>query len=149
MANSVGNSMVAGTISDMYRAKSRGLTMNVFSLVIYTGQALGPIVCGFIGQALGVQWAFIVSPPRPSNSRADLVQIQTMLAAVSCVVNALVIRETRGDVLLSRRAKRLTIETGVKHLAAADLQKKSIFTLMTVSLVRPLSESRSDLAICC
>lgn len=35
---SVGNSMVGGTIADIYTAKSRGIAMNVFSITIFFGQ---------------------------------------------------------------------------------------------------------------
>lgn len=38
IANSVGNSMVGGTVADMFYAKERGRAMSVFSLVIFVGQ---------------------------------------------------------------------------------------------------------------
>lgn len=49
-------------------------------------------------------------------------------------------RETRADVLLSWRAKAMTKGTGVKHIAAADLEKTDMLTLINVSLIRPLRE---------
>ena len=38
MAASVGNSMVGGTVADLFHADDRGLAMNVFALMIFVGQ---------------------------------------------------------------------------------------------------------------
>lgn len=38
MSSSVGNSMVGGTIADIFRADDRGSGMNIFSVVIFAGQ---------------------------------------------------------------------------------------------------------------
>lgn len=57
-------------------------------------------------------------------------------------MNLLFLRETRGDVLLSRRAKRLTKLTGRRHYCASDLQKKSFMNVLRVSLVRPFGKSQ-------
>lgn len=64
-------------------------------------------------------------------------QYQGILGAGSIILNILFLRETREDVLLSRRAKRLTKQTGRKHICASDLQTRSFFTTLRVSLVRP------------
>lgn len=116
--------MVGGTIADLYTAQHRGVAMNVFTLAIYVGQA-GGAVFGWVGMRCGIQWCY---------------GIQGLWAALSCVLNAIVLRETRADVILSRRARRLTKQTGVKHLATADLQHKSFWTLVAQSATRPLSE---------
>jgi hypothetical protein len=42
MSSSVGNSMVGGTIADLFRADDRGRAMNIFSLVIFFGQVRAP-----------------------------------------------------------------------------------------------------------
>jgi len=56
----------------------------------------------------------------------------------SFLVNALLLRETRADKILSRRAKRLTRETGVRHVRKADLIHKSFVAMLRVTAVRPL-----------
>ncbi|KAL1410927.1 hypothetical protein Q8F55_001870 [Vanrija albida] len=122
MVCSVGNSMVGGTVADMYAAKHRGVAMNIFSLAMFAGQAGGAIF-GWVGMRAGIQWCY---------------GIQGLWAALSCVLNALVLRETRGDVLLSRRARRLTKQTGVKHLAAPDLRPRNMWSLVSQSATRPL-----------
>ncbi|KAK4686907.1 hypothetical protein P7C73_g3215, partial [Tremellales sp. Uapishka_1] len=141
MVSSVGNSMVGGTIADLFRADDRGTAMSTFSLMIFLGQvsvsrsevhvlaidvslqAMGGIAGGWTVMDLGIKWCYA---------------IQAFLAVLSCVLNALFLRETRADVLLSRRAKRLTKQTGIKHATASDLQEKDLKTLVVVSFVRPL-----------
>lgn len=54
------------------------------------------------------------------------------------MVLLLVLRETRGSVLLSRRAARLRKETGdQRYRAAADVERQSIMTMVRFSLARP------------
>lgn len=69
-----------------------------------------------------------------------MIQVQAIIATASIVFNIFFMRETRADVLLSWRAKAMTKETGVKHIAAADLEKTDMLTLIKVSLIRPLRE---------
>lgn len=68
---------------------------------------------------------------------------QGLAGIFSCILNAIVLRETRGDVLLSRRAKRLTKETSRLHLCRSDIERGSLYTLLTVSVVRPMRKSES------
>ncbi len=96
---------------------------------------------GWVGMYWGIRWCYGVSLPRHSEQELMITQIQGILGAVSCVLNAIVLRETRGDVLLLRRAIRLTRETGRRHATAAELQKKDFLTLMKVSLIRPFRAS--------
>ncbi|KAI9636527.1 MSF transporter [Dioszegia hungarica] len=124
MSSSVGNSMVPGTIADLFHAKDRGSAMNLFALMIFAGQSLGGALFGYIAMDWGIAWAYGVSA--------------CILGAFSCVLNLIVLRETRSDVLLSRRARRLTKESGKLHLCAADISRQSFWTVMSISLVRPL-----------
>jgi hypothetical protein len=64
-------------------------------------------------------------------------QYQGILGAGSIILNICFLRETREDVLLSRRAKKLTKQTGQKHICASDLQHRSFFKTLKVSVVRP------------
>ncbi|KAK8843471.1 hypothetical protein IAR55_007128 [Kwoniella newhampshirensis] len=121
--NSVGNSMVGGTVADMFLPNQRGPAMGVFTLMIFNGQAIGITAISWMGQNLGIRWTY---------------GIQGIVAVISVILNAIVLRETRSDVLLSRRAKNLTKKTGIKHVCAADLQKTDFMVVMRVSLVRPL-----------
>lgn len=128
MVASVGISMVGGTIADVFEARDRGQVMNLFALIIFIGQAAGGLTMGWVGEKLGYQWCF---------------GVQGIAAAGACVVNALLLRETRANTLLSRRARRLTKETGIKHVARSDLEKKqqNVLQQLRVTAIRPLSES--------
>lgn len=62
------------------------------------------------------------------------------MAVLSVLLQFATLKETRADVLLSRRARRLTQRTGIKHICPTDLQKKSLSTMLKVSAIRPLRE---------
>lgn len=167
MSCSVGNSMVGGTVADLFRASDRGSAMSLFSLMIFLGQAspsfgarsdmLGsrrdshgmdrhePRYPGTSSFRLGTTLTSPVVLRRTSSIRYlvsySLLQIQGIACAFSCVLNLLFLRETRGDVLLARKAKRLTKATGSKYVCAADLQRQSFLTLLHVSLIRPFGRS--------
>ncbi|CAK9782640.1 MFS general substrate transporter [Cutaneotrichosporon oleaginosum] len=125
MVASVGISMVGGTIADVFEARDRGQVMNLFALIIFIGQGAGGVTMGWIGERLGYQWCW---------------GAQTIWAAASCVINALFLRETRANTLLTRRARRLTKETGVKHVARSDIERKhqSLLQQLRVTAIRPL-----------
>jgi len=152
MSSSVGNGMVGGTVADLFRAKQRGLAMNVFVVLNFIGgvsssfenhpaaadvQGLGSVVTGWVGMGGGAQWAYGVSSKETKIAVQADVQYQGILGAGSIILNICFLRETREDVLLSRRAKRLTKQTGQRHICASDLQHKDFFTTLRVSLVRP------------
>ncbi|GMK57937.1 hypothetical protein CspeluHIS016_0407710 [Cutaneotrichosporon spelunceum] len=125
MVASVGISMVGGTIADVFEARDRGQVMNLFALIVFIGQSLGGVTMGWIGESLGYQWCW---------------GCQTIWAAGSCVINAFFLRETRANTLLTRRARRLTKETGIKHVASSDLERKqqSLLRQLKVTAIRPL-----------
>ncbi|KDN37818.1 MFS general substrate transporter [Tilletiaria anomala UBC 951] len=91
---SVGNSMVGGSVSDVFPTVKRGLPLSVFCLLVYVGQSFSPTVSAYIVPShLG--WRFVF-------------WWQSILGAVVFLAMLLLMRETRGTYLLSRRAKRLT-----------------------------------------
>lgn len=126
MASSVGNSMVGGTIADIFGYKERGQLMNFFSLMVFIGQALGGLTMGWTGELVGIQWCF---------------GAQGIASAFSGVFSLVFLRETRGNIILRRRAKRLTKETGVLHLSKLDLTSthQSTFQQLARSVGLPLS----------
>ncbi|RSH78924.1 uncharacterized protein EHS24_001847 [Apiotrichum porosum] len=124
MVSSVGISMVGGTVADLFRANDRGNPMNIFALTNFLGQASGGLMMGWVGEKAGFRWCYAV---------------QCIAAAVSVVLNVFVLRETRAEKLLSRRAQKLTKATGIKHVCKADLQEhKSFLAVLRVSALRPL-----------
>jgi MFS family permease len=123
---SVGNSMVGGTVSDIFPAAKRGLPMSTFALSIYMGQAVGPFTASYTvnNPALGWRWAF---------------GWQGILCGLVFALMALSLRETRGSVLLSRRAAKLTAqdENGRQYRCSADDDRVSFWKAVKVSLSRP------------
>jgi multidrug resistance protein len=84
--------MVGGVISDIYHSHERNTPMALYSGAALAGTGLGPMVSGFIAEHLAWRWVFY------------------MQVIASGVVVAMVIvffKETRGSVLLSRKAKAL------------------------------------------
>jgi len=70
--------------------------------------------------------------------------IEAISGFVSFAVNCVFLRETRGSVLLSRRAVQLTKSTGKLHAAPGDSERVDLKTLVCVSVARPMRESRPE-----
>ncbi|MCJ1312610.1 hypothetical protein MMC25_006285 [Agyrium rufum] len=86
------STMVGGVVSDIYHAKERNTPMAIFAGGALFGTGLGPLVSGFVAQRYGWRWIFWV---------------QVLMDLVVMVAVLLLFKETRGSVLLSRKAKRL------------------------------------------
>jgi len=125
MASSVGNSMVGGTVADLFSANTRGPAMNMFAVFIFLGQSSGGAIFGWVGQELGIQWCY---------------GIMAIGAGSSIVLNFLVLKETRADVLLRRKAAELTKLTGKKHISPDAVNRKSLRDMISMSALRPLRE---------
>lgn len=123
MAASVGNSMVAGSVSDVFHANERGFPMSLYSLSVYIAQGLSP---------------YLSSVTVNRASWRVMFWWQGGLSLLTYVLMFLVLKETRGPVLLSRRAKKLTQETGRLHKCRADDERLNFITMVKVSLFRPM-----------
>lgn len=122
---STGSTMVGGTLADIYHADTRGGPMSFFSSVTLYGTALGSIVAAYtvVNPRLGWRWIF---------------WIQLIINGVHFVLVCCVLRETRGSVLLSKRAAKLRSETGdQRFVAATDVERASLVTMIKISLTRP------------
>ncbi|KAK1922845.1 major facilitator superfamily domain-containing protein [Papiliotrema laurentii] len=123
MSQSVGNSLVSGTVADMFSPDQRGTPMGLFTLATFLGQTIGGTVFGWVVQELGFQWVY---------------GIQGIAAGATCVLNVLFVRETRIDNLLEKRARELTKKTGIKHVCRGAASKKQGFEVLATSCLRPL-----------
>lgn len=123
MAASVGNSMVAGSVSDVFHANERGFPMSLYAIAVYIAQGVSP---------------YISSVTVNRASWRIMFWWQGALSLLTYILMALFLKETRGPVLLSRRAKKLTKETGKLHKCRADDERLSFFVMAKVSLVRPM-----------
>ncbi|KAI9877076.1 MAG: hypothetical protein M1830_004851 [Pleopsidium flavum] len=83
------STMVGGVVSDIYHTKDRNTPMALFSGAALFGTSLGPLVSGFIAQHTTWRWVFY---------------LQTITCGLMIVAVILFFKETRGSVLLSRKA---------------------------------------------
>ncbi|KAJ5937595.1 hypothetical protein N7454_003937 [Penicillium verhagenii] len=113
-ASSVSINIVGGSISDVwYGNEARSLPMSLFGFTSVVGIALGPFVGGAIqtiNKADPWRWIFY---------------IQIIYNAALIPVFWFILRETRADVILKKRAKKLREKTGRPIYAEADLDTTS------------------------
>lgn len=141
------STMVGGVVSDIYHAQDRNTPMAIFSGSALFGTGAGPLVCGFIAQNTSWRWIFYMQ-----------AIINGMAVAVICIA----FDETRGSVLLSRKAKALngwyaareeegyynfimpspsgkgdTVSQRIRWKVAEDEQRGSLLSMIQISLFRP------------
>ncbi|KAK3675308.1 hypothetical protein LTR78_004818 [Recurvomyces mirabilis] len=141
------STMVGGVVSDIYAAKDRNTAMALFAGGAILGTGLGPLVSGFIAQNLEYRWVFWV---------------QVITNGLMIILIAAFFKETRGSVLLSRKAKVLnkwytqleeqgyygmmmptskssqhTAPQRIRWKVKSDEERASIGKMISVSLYRP------------
>lgn len=86
------STMVGGVVADIYQAKDRNTAMALFSGGALFGTGLGPLVSGFIAQHITWRWIFY---------------LQIITNGAIWVYIFFFFYETRGSILLSKKAKAL------------------------------------------
>ena len=84
--------MVGGILADIYHTSERNTPMVIFVGTTLGGTGLGPLVSGYVAQNTSWRWVFY---------------IQTITCGLIIAAVALFFKETRGSILLSRKAKAL------------------------------------------
>lgn len=139
---SVGNSMSGGYFADMFDANERGFVLSIYGLSIFMAQSFGPVYASWIALKLSWRWIFWVQVRSltllAKENDTDPLPSQMMACGVSLLCFIFFLKEVRGDILLSRRAQRLTKETGTEHRTREDDNKKSFRDVARTSLVRPI-----------
>ena len=96
--------------------------MAVFSLCAFTGSGIAPALMGYVAQNLGWRW---------------IQYIQIIISFVGFGVAMWTLKETRGSVILSKRARTLRREEGSERFQCrADAERASLWILITRSLSR-------------
>tara|TARA_R110002003_G_scaffold288_9_gene18394 strand:+ start:10794 stop:12605 length:1812 start_codon:yes stop_codon:yes gene_type:complete len=141
------STMVGGVVSDIYHAEDRNTPMALFSGGALFGTGLGPLVCGFVAQNTSWRWIFY---------------IQAIADGIMVALIIVIFKETRGSVLLSRKAKVLnkyyedreaagyygfnmpqpssekgTISQRIRWKVRADEDRASLSKMISLSLYRP------------
>lgn len=128
--SSVAINLVGGSIADVWRGdKARSLPMSLFGFTSVAGIALGP----FVGAAI-----------QTIDTSGDINSPWRWIFYVQIIVNGalipvfwLILKETRADVILAKRAKKLRKETGRPIYAEAELDRESLINRLKVSFQRP------------
>jgi multidrug resistance protein len=146
-SSSVFSTMVGGVVSDLYHAEERNTPMALFSGGALVGTGLGPMISGFIAQNTTWRWVFWL----------QVINCGVVMAAV-----VIFFKETRGSILLSRKARALNawyearekagfvgvempISPGsektepqrVRWKVKSDEERESISKMIGISLYRP------------
>lgn len=147
VGSSVFSTMVGGVVSDLYHADERNTPMALFSGGALFGTGIGPLVSGVVTQHLDWRWVFWV---------------QSITCGILIVTVAIFFNETRGSILLSRKAAKLNEwyearevagHVGVHMVSAhdekdeiqrirwkvkSDEERESLQKMIAVSVYRPL-----------
>ncbi|KAK9894773.1 MFS general substrate transporter [Cystobasidium minutum MCA 4210] len=115
--------VLGGTLADLFSNEERGIPMAIFATVAFASTSVAPSLFGYLVQFRGF---------RP------VMWIQFALSGALVILLFFLAKETRADVLLSRKAKKLRLETGDQRFATqAEEERASIATILKVALTRP------------
>jgi MFS family permease len=125
--------MVGGVVSDIYHTEQRNTPMAIYSGSALAGTGLGPLCSGFIVERVSWRWVFY----------AQIISLGITLVVIIAFFN-----ETRGGVLLSKKAKTLNLyydkleKNGIsaprfRYRVASDEARASLPRLLYLSLTTP------------
>ncbi|KAG8631155.1 hypothetical protein KVT40_000295 [Elsinoe batatas] len=115
---------VVGIICDVWgEERSRHLPVSTFITTYLAGTALGPVVGAAILRRLDWTW---------------IIWIQVIFHATLFTLIAIVLKETRGSVILRRRAELTQKRTGRPAVAVTDVNSPPAVEILTISLRRPV-----------
>lgn len=142
--------MIGGVISDIFAAEDRNTPMASYAGFALFGTGFGPMIAGIVAYRASWRWIYY---------------IQAIAAAVVVIPLIFFFHETRGSVLLSRKAKVLNKwydaleEAGyvgldvpinddeekrcsrrVRWKVKSDEERDSLWTMLTISIFRPFRQ---------
>lgn len=139
IGSSTYSTIIGGVISDIWHSKDRNVPMAIYSGFAIGGTGAGPLISGIICDHVSWRWVFY----------SHAVAVALLLCA-----QVLLFRETRGSILLSRRANAINKyyddidkdakEQGlpipsqeIRYKVLADEQRQSLAIMLNISLTRP------------
>jgi len=122
-ASSVSINLVGGSITDIWKgARDRSLPMSIFGMSSVIGIALGPFFGGAINSGMNWRWIY---------------WIQVIIDGAFVPVFIAILRETRGDVILARKAKKLRKQGHAHAYSQSELNRLSVWEELKISFARP------------
>lgn len=123
---STGSTLTGGLLADIFVTSERGTPMALFATAAIAGTGFGPVWAGWVAQRPDLSWRWIQ-------------YIQLISSAGSLLALCVCLKETRGSVILTRRAARLRRQTGdQRYKAHVEEERQSISVLIRQSLTRPM-----------
>ncbi len=117
--------VVAGVIPDVWDTdKARSIPVGLYILFYLMGSTLGPPMFAGVVQYIG-DWRWIF-------------WIQLIIYGAFFPLFFFTIQETRGNVILARRAKKLRKQTGKEVYTRAELDRTSVLSSLAKSVYRPV-----------
>ncbi|OBR06774.1 Major facilitator superfamily transporter [Colletotrichum higginsianum IMI 349063] len=116
--------IVAGILADIYgNTESRGRAMTAFMVTTAFGPLFAPIVSGFCSPTIGWRWSFWIA----------------LIYAGATLVPIILLPETYGPILLSRRARNMRkLDPSANIVAPREMERTDFKQLATVVLTRPM-----------
>lgn len=109
-------------LSDCWKPDQRGKSFALATFIPLLGPAIGPIVGGVITERIGWRWLFWV-----------LAAFDAFLIFLTFIF----FRETHGQTILRRKARKLRQQTGRNHRTDFELSSPSLPRRLRVGLTRP------------
>lgn len=117
--------------------------MSIFGMTSVIGIALGPFVGGAAQTHLSWRWIYWVSAVQNTRSKPHNILLTIYLSQVQLISDAallpvfwFILKETRGDVILASKAKKLR-KQGRNAYAKSELNKSSVVEMLKISFKRP------------
>jgi multidrug resistance protein len=135
VGSSVFSTVVGGVVSDLYKEDDRSAPMALFAGASTFGMGLGPLISGLF---TNWRWAF---------------WIQVIMCGLLVAVFAVFFKETRGSVLLSRKAQFLNryyedceqagyfARVRIRWKVQTDEDRQSMAKMLRISVCRPFRKS--------
>ncbi|GAA6033954.1 hypothetical protein JCM8097_000426 [Rhodosporidiobolus ruineniae] len=120
---SVEGPVIAGLLADLFPKVKRGRAMGVFVVSVYAGNACGPSISAWVAYKLSWRWVY---------------WLQMIMSGCSCILTFFFLPETRGELILSKRANALTEESGIQHYIRGAHKARSFIEGVKLSSTRPL-----------